>query len=78
MKSKNQFGGGENKDIPIVPMVGIQQLNIITKSGNTLTVFYNPDNDLVVLDLVAKNELCGTELLRQTLNEKKLLSHTKV
>jgi hypothetical protein len=43
------------------------------KAGNTLSFFYNPDNDLVVVDLTHKNERGGNEILRQTLNEKKLV-----
>ncbi len=46
----------------------IQTSNITTKEGNLLQLFYNPENNLVVLDLVAANENGGTELLRQTLN----------
>ena len=51
--------------------------NITTKAGNTLQLFYNPENDLVVIDLIHKNEKGGTELLRKTLNEKTLLAHVK-
>lgn len=50
---------------------------ITTKEGNYISVFYNPDNDLVILELVAKNEMDGNELFRQTLNEKALLQHLK-
>jgi hypothetical protein len=52
-------------------------VNITTKNGNTLQVFYNPDNNLLVVDIIAKNEKGGSEILRQTLNESKLLAHTK-
>lgn len=48
-----------------------------TKAGNTLSFFYNPENNLLVIDLIAKNENGGNELLRKTLDEKKLLGHTK-
>ena len=51
----------------------IARFNVTTKAGNTLSFFYNPDNNLVVVDLVHKNERGGNELLRQTLNEKKLV-----
>ena len=54
----------------------IQNVQIVTKKGNTLNLFYNPENNLVVLDLVAENEQGGNELLRQTLNETKLLKHS--
>lgn len=55
----------------------ISYTNVTTAAGNTLHVFYNPENSLVVIDLVSANEQGGIELLRQTLNEKKLLKHTK-
>ena len=51
--------------------------NITTKAGNTLQLFYNPENNLLVVDLIHKNEKGGTELLRKTLNEKTLLAHVK-
>ena len=51
----------------------ITQHYITTKAGNTLSVFYNPDNDLLVVDLVHKNERGGNEIIRMTLNEKSLL-----
>ena len=51
----------------------ITQHYITTKAGNTLSVFYNSDNNLLVVDLVNKNETGGNEIVRMTLNEKKLL-----
>jgi hypothetical protein len=53
----------------------IEQFTVETAKGNTLQFFYNPDNNLVVVDLIAKNELGGNELLRQTLDERRLLRH---
>lgn len=55
----------------------IETLQVTTKNGNTLQFFYNPNNNLVVVDLVDKNERGGNEILRQTLDEKKLLAHAK-
>lgn len=55
----------------------IQTHSMTTKAGNTLSFFYNPENDLVVVDLVHKNEKGGRELLRQTMHEKELLTHCK-
>lgn len=55
----------------------ITRHSIETKGGNTLQIFYNPDNNLVVVDLIAANEEGGNELLRKTLDEKTLLKHTK-
>ena len=54
-------------------MDNIKRFNATTKAGNTLSFFYNPDNDLVVVDLTHKNERGGNEILRQTLDEKKLV-----
>jgi len=56
---------------------GIYRGTLTTKAGNTLQFFYNPENNLVVIDLIHKNEKGGIELLRQTLDEKKLLRHIK-
>lgn len=53
----------------------IERHQVTTKQGNTLSFFYNPENDLVVVDLIHKNENGGIELLRQTLDEKKSLAH---
>ena len=53
----------------------IQSTGVTTKAGNTLEFFYNPDNDLVVIDLISKKETGGKELLRVTLNEKAMLKH---
>lgn len=54
-----------------------ETFNVQTKGGNTLSFFYNPENNLVVVDIVAANEKGGCEILRQKLDEKKLLSHTR-
>jgi len=56
-------------------MDDIKRFNVTTKAGNTLSFFYNPENDLVVVDLTHKNERGGNEILRQTLDEKKLVGH---
>ena len=53
------------------------QKNITTKSGNTLQLFYNPENNLVVVDLVDKNGMGGKELYRGELDEKEMLSHVR-
>lgn len=53
----------------------IVRFNTPTSGGNTLQFFYNPENNLVVIDLVYKNESVGNELFRQTLNEGVLLKH---
>ena len=55
--------------------MAIKTQTVITKAGNTLQFFYNPDNDLVVVDLIHKDEMVGNELFRKTLNEEDLLTH---
>jgi hypothetical protein len=55
----------------------IQRFTCETKQGNTLQFFYNPDNNLVVVDLIAANEKGGNELVRKTLDEKVLLAHAR-
>lgn len=52
---------------------GIYRETVTTKAGNTLQFFYNPENDLVVVDLIRKDGECGNEIFRKTLDEKKLL-----
>lgn len=54
----------------------ISIINVETKGGNTLQFFYNPTNNLVVVDLIdGAGDQRGNELVRMTLNEKKLLEH---
>jgi hypothetical protein len=55
----------------------MKTFTVITKVGNTLQFFYNPENDLVVVDIIHKNEKGGNEIFRKTLDEKKLLAHAK-
>ena len=55
----------------------IERFNCTTKKGNILSFFYNPDNNLLVVDLVGKGEEGGNEIVRMKLNEKKLLQHLK-
>lgn len=74
---KKNFKNTSDKTIPIVVSDGIQRMNLTTRNGNTISVFYNAENDLLVVDLVDRGEQAGNELLRLTLNEKKLLSHAK-
>lgn len=56
---------------------GIQRVVIKTRWGNTLEVFYNPENNLFVVDLVSKGQFGGNEIVRQTLDERALLAHVK-
>lgn len=55
----------------------IKRFQVTTKAGNFLSFFYNPDNDLVVVDLTHKNERGGREILRKTLDEEKLVGFCK-
>ena len=52
----------------------IQRKQVITKNGHILELFYNPDNNLVVLDYIAENESGGNELYRGKLKPS-LLDH---
>jgi hypothetical protein len=56
--------------------MGIERRQIKTKEGNTLELFYNPDNNLVVLDLIHSSETGDNELYRRKINENELLKHT--
>jgi len=51
----------------------IKITEVKTKKGNTLSFFYNPDNDLIVLDLIRADETGGNEIFRMELREEKLL-----
>jgi hypothetical protein len=53
----------------------IQRFAIETANGNTLQFFYNPENNLLVVDLVHANEEGGNELYRKTLDEPAMLAH---
>jgi hypothetical protein len=68
---------GTTSTAPITHMANIQQVSCITKNGNTLQLFYNSENDLLVIDLIDANEKGGHELFRGNLDEKKLLAHCK-
>lgn len=59
------------------PHSDIQRFRVTTKAGNTLEFFYNPENDLVVVDLTHKNCRGGNEILRKTLDEEKLVGFCK-
>jgi len=51
---------------------------VTTKGGNLLSFFYNPQSNLLVVDLVDKDETRRNEIICRTLNEEKMLSHKKV
>ena len=59
------------------PLPLIYRHVISTKDGNYLSFFYNQENNLLVVDLVAKSERGGNEIVRMTLDEKKLLKNIK-
>lgn len=46
-----------------------------TKSGHTVQVFFNSETNLLVVDIVHKNEKGGNEVVRRVLNERALLKH---
>jgi hypothetical protein len=55
----------------------IRRVSIPTAGGNSLDVFYNPEKNLLVIDLTQKNGKGGNEIIRMTLkvNEKSMLRH---
>jgi len=55
----------------------IHRHSITTKRGNTIQFFYNPENNLVVVDLIANDESGGCEIVRKTIDENKLLAHVQ-
>jgi hypothetical protein len=62
-----------NKICGDVKMNKIKQFTCRTREGNTLVFFYNPENDLIVIDLVDKSENGGNEIYRRMINESELL-----
>ena len=46
-----------------------------TKSGHTVQVFFNGETNLLVVDIVHKNEKGGNEIVRKILDERALLKH---
>jgi uncharacterized FlaG/YvyC family protein len=56
-------------------MKTIESFNVELKSGNHLNFFVNRETNLLVVDLVDKEEKGGNEIVRMTLNEEKLLQH---
>jgi hypothetical protein len=48
----------------------IKICSVKTFAGNRLEFFYNSNANLVVVDLISKNENGGNELFRKTLDEK--------
>jgi hypothetical protein len=59
----------------IVPEDPIQRHRFTTKAGHELSVFFNRDTGLLVVDLNHKERAGGSELVRRTLDEERLLSH---
>lgn len=53
----------------------IERRSIDTAAGNVIQVFYNPRNNLLVVDLCGDQG--GNEVLRMELNEGALLEHLK-
>ena len=50
---------------------------IPTRQGHTVSVFFNQETDLLVVDVVHKNEKGGNEIVRRTLDYNALLPHCK-
>ena len=58
------------------PEPDIVRFTTTTKKGNTIQFFFNRDTNLLVVDIISANESGGNEIVRQTLKEAALLSHT--
>lgn len=58
-------------------MAPIVHHHIETKQKHLITVFFNRDTDLLVVDVVHKNEKGGNEIVRRKLDYKALLPHCK-
>ena len=58
-------------------MSATQTINLTTNKGNTISLFYNNDTGLVVVDLIAKDESGGKEFVRMHIDEDKMLAHLK-
>lgn len=55
----------------------IKRARWILGAGNSLEFFYNPENKVLVVDIIDKDEKGGNELLRCVLDEDSLLQHLK-
>lgn len=53
----------------------ISQHYITTEHGHTISVFFNHQTDLLVIDVVHQNERGGNEILRKRLDYAALLGH---
>lgn len=49
------------------------EISCRTPKNNFIHFFYNPENNLLVVDLVNKKETGGNEIVRMKLDEDKLL-----
>lgn len=78
MKRNNKkYKDTSDHSSPIVPMPNIVTWSCPTKAGNSISVFYNRETNLLVVDLVSANEKGGNEIMRKELDEKSLLAHTR-
>ena len=55
----------------------IQEFRAETNEGHTVNFFFNPENQLIVVDLIHKNELGGHELMRRKIDQKTMLAHCR-
>lgn len=58
-------------------MPDIERWNVPTRDGNTLSVFYNRETNLLVVDVIDQNETGGCEVVRMTIDEPKALAHCR-
>lgn len=56
----------------------LEEVKIVTRpEGHIISVFYNHSSKLLVVDVVHKAENGGNEVMRKTLNFKRLLKHAE-
>jgi hypothetical protein len=56
---------------------GITRAFIPTSGGNEIMIFYNPENNLLCVDLIDYEEVGGNELFCKYMDEKDLLGHLR-
>ena len=61
------------------PLTGDQvfRAETTTKQGHSLQFFFNRETNLVVVDVIHKNEKGGNEILRRTIDPVALLKHCR-
>ena len=50
-------------------------MNIKTKEGHFIQIHYSSDTEFITVDVVHKDECCGTEIVRMKIDVDVLLAH---